>query len=87
MVRSMKSIWALGLCCLVLGFWPAAGVAQDSPCADLEKQISTLKQEIAKLRDANAMLVENLVNCGRETQDLRERMEKLKEERSGANSD
>ncbi|MFO7986528.1 MAG: hypothetical protein R6U38_11750 [Desulfatiglandaceae bacterium] len=38
-----------------------------------------LEQEIAALRDANAMLVENLINCGRENEGLREEIQQLQE--------
>ncbi|MDZ7697195.1 MAG: hypothetical protein U5R49_09840 [Deltaproteobacteria bacterium] len=32
------------------------------------------------MRDANAMLLENLVNCGQEIEDLRDQIEGLKKE-------
>jgi len=72
----------VGLFCVLLAFLPAVSFAQDTPCADLKEQISALKQEIAGLRDANAMLVENLVNCGREMEDLRDEIEALKKKQN-----
>lgn len=77
MLGFMKNSCVVALFCLVLGFWPAVGVAQDTPCADMEKQILALKQEIAKLQDANVMLLENLVNCGQEVENLRDKIESL----------
>lgn len=82
MIQFVRRMGVAGLFCVLLAFLPAVSFAEDTPCAGLDKQISALKQEIARLRDVNAMLLENLVNCGQEIEDLRGQINALKKKQN-----
>ena len=73
MLRIMALLWLIWI------FSPVPVFAQDNQWETLEKRISVLEQEVAELKDANAMLVENLINCGRENEGLREEIQQLQE--------
>lgn len=73
MLRIMALLWLIWI------FSPVVVFAQDDQWETLEKRISVLEQEIAELKDADAMLVENLINCGRENEGLGEEIQQLQE--------
>ena len=78
MLRIMALLWLIWI------FSPVVVFAQDNQCETLEKRISVLEQEVAELKDANAMLVENLINCGRDNEVLREEIEQLQKKQKQA---